>query len=664
MGNSETRRNEGLLVYLLAAGPESVFSRVESKLAQSRRMIGSRGGPRSAEERRARGDRDAGGLRARGQGDRAAADVDPRGLRVVRDARAGRVRRPAADALRSHTSALGAVGALFITLGTLCSRTRGSAQVVMAAVGFVTLFSGVLGGYFAAGATGAMLTFVLPVTIPAPNSVIPERLEGWGIADRRGHLRGDGAVAAPPTRRSRAAVAETLRTVADYVDGKVPANDARAQRSTVSANACSARSTARPDRPRRRPRSRRSRTSWTGSSRFSAIAEPPRSSPPARRTREAMAAAAAVAARERRETRRRRRTAGLRPPRRRPRRRRPRRRAPPAGAVARPCEAPARSSCRSASGSRPTRRARSARTHCSRAARSPEIGVPRPRAAGRRALRRSKQRSRSSSSTRTSGRSGSRTAVRGAAGLAIAVYIAQRTGLQHGFWVVLGTLSVLRSNALGTGWSIVSALAGTAVGIVHRRCCSWSASARTRRCCGACSRSPCCSRLRAARDLVRRRAGGLHGVLFILFNLIQPVGWRVGLVRVEDVAIGFAISLGVGLLFWPRGAAALLRRTLATAYARGSGLRRHHGTGADRRSGRRRHRSREPSGGHGHPPARRRVPAVPRGALRDRAQRRGRGGARRRRVARPPGSPVARLARTGWWTANASSQHCGREPRS
>jgi hypothetical protein len=40
------------------------------------------------------------------------------------------------------------------------------------------------------------------------------------------------------------------------------------------------------------------------------------------------------------------------------------------------------------------------------------------------------------------------------------------TGLQHGFWVVLGTLSVLRSNALGTGRSILSALAGTAVGIL------------------------------------------------------------------------------------------------------------------------------------------------------------------------------------------------------
>src|SRR5439155_4131975 len=62
---------------------------------------------------------------------------------------------------------------------------------------------------------------------------------------------------------------------------------------------------------------------------------------------------------------------------------------------------------------------------------------------------------------------------------------------------------------------------------------------------------------------------GFTVVLLVLFNIIQPVGWSVGLIRVEDVAIGFAISLGVGLLFWPRGAGALLREDLAAAYARG-----------------------------------------------------------------------------------------------
>ena len=55
--------------------------------------------------------------------------------------------------------------------------------------------------------------------------------------------------------------------------------------------------------------------------------------------------------------------------------------------------------------------------------------------------------------------------------------------------------------------------------------------------------------------------------MVILFNIIQPTGWRVGLVRIEDVALGVGVSLVVGVLFWPRGAAPALRQALAQAYA-------------------------------------------------------------------------------------------------
>ncbi len=54
--------------------------------------------------------------------------------------------------------------------------------------------------------------------------------------------------------------------------------------------------------------------------------------------------------------------------------------------------------------------------------------------------------------------------------------------------------------------------------------------------------------------------------LLILFNLLIPAGWKLGLVRVEDVALGCAVSLAVGLLFWPRGAAVDLGRALGRAY--------------------------------------------------------------------------------------------------
>ncbi|MDQ2813521.1 MAG: FUSC family protein [Actinomycetota bacterium] len=59
-------------------------------------------------------------------------------------------------------------------------------------------------------------------------------------------------------------------------------------------------------------------------------------------------------------------------------------------------------------------------------------------------------------------------------------------------------------------------------------------------------------------------------VVVVLFNLLQPVGWRVGLLRIQDVAIGCLVSLIVGVLFWPRGAASVVGDDLADAFRRGA----------------------------------------------------------------------------------------------
>jgi hypothetical protein len=64
---------------------------------------------------------------------------------------------------------------------------------------------------------------------------------------------------------------------------------------------------------------------------------------------------------------------------------------------------------------------------------------------------------------------------------------------------------------------------------------------------------------------------GFTLVVIILFNIIDPVGWEVGLTRIEDVAIGCAVSIVVGLLFWPRGATAALGRALSDAFVKSSG---------------------------------------------------------------------------------------------
>ena len=58
--------------------------------------------------------------------------------------------------------------------------------------------------------------------------------------------------------------------------------------------------------------------------------------------------------------------------------------------------------------------------------------------------------------------------------------------------------------------------------------------------------------------------------IVVLFNLLVPVGWTVGLLRIEDVAIGCAVSLAVGVLFWPRGVSSVVGDDLADAFRSGA----------------------------------------------------------------------------------------------
>ena len=59
--------------------------------------------------------------------------------------------------------------------------------------------------------------------------------------------------------------------------------------------------------------------------------------------------------------------------------------------------------------------------------------------------------------------------LRGSLALAAAVAVADLTSVQHGFWVVLGTLSVLRTNASATGSTALRALLGSAGRVCGRR---------------------------------------------------------------------------------------------------------------------------------------------------------------------------------------------------
>src|SRR5580693_4343077 len=160
--------------------------------------------------------------------------------------------------------------------------------------------------------------------------------------------------------------------------------------------------------------------------------------------------------------------------------------------------------------------------------------------------------------------------LRGAAGLGLAVLIARLTGVQHSFWVVLGALSVLRSNALNTGQDAIRAMLGTLAGFIVGAALLAGIGTNTTL---LWFLLPLAVFLAGVAPAVISFAGGQAAftlTLVILFNIIQPAGWRIGLVRIEDIALGVGVSLVVGVLFWPRGAAPALRRALAEAYADGA----------------------------------------------------------------------------------------------
>ena len=160
--------------------------------------------------------------------------------------------------------------------------------------------------------------------------------------------------------------------------------------------------------------------------------------------------------------------------------------------------------------------------------------------------------------------------LRASLALAAAVLVADVSGVQHGFWVVLGTLSVLRTNASSTESTALRALGGTAVGFVVGALLLVGIGT-----------SP--AALWAALPIAIAVAAYAPGtlpftfgqaaftvVIVVLFNLLVPVGWTVGLLRIQDVAIGCVVSLVVGVLFWPRGAASVVGDDLADAFRVGA----------------------------------------------------------------------------------------------
>ena len=160
--------------------------------------------------------------------------------------------------------------------------------------------------------------------------------------------------------------------------------------------------------------------------------------------------------------------------------------------------------------------------------------------------------------------------VRTGMSLAVAFGVTLVLPIQNAPWVVLGALSVLRSSALTTGATAVRAVTGTVIGfaigaivittlgvdpVVMWTLLPVVAFGSTY--------------VNVVGSFVASQAMFTMMVL-IVFNLMQPMGWQVGLIRVEDIVVGAAVGLIVSVLLWPRGAADAVRRAVDAAVASGS----------------------------------------------------------------------------------------------
>ncbi|MER5519772.1 FUSC family protein [Streptomyces sp. NPDC002763] len=137
--------------------------------------------------------------------------------------------------------------------------------------------------------------------------------------------------------------------------------------------------------------------------------------------------------------------------------------------------------------------------------------------------------------------------------------------MQHAFWILLGTLSALRSNALNTGQNALRAVAGTAVGSVlgaallqligHHNAVLWFVL------------PVAIVAMGTAPTVISFVAGqaAFTVALVVVFSIGQDQDWHIALLRLQDVALGCVVGLLVALCLWPRGATATVGKALAEA---------------------------------------------------------------------------------------------------
>lgn len=157
-----------------------------------------------------------------------------------------------------------------------------------------------------------------------------------------------------------------------------------------------------------------------------------------------------------------------------------------------------------------------------------------------------------------------RNSARQAVAIGLSLLVAIATGVSHGFWVVLGSISSLRYDAVGTGRTVRDAFVGTALGFVGGSAVLYYFS-------GSFVLWLLLPPLAFLGAYTRARLGlwvsqfAFTMLVITALAAMSPEEHGLATVRLIDVSLGLAISLLCSILLWPRGILPAVRQSLQVA---------------------------------------------------------------------------------------------------
>lgn len=159
-----------------------------------------------------------------------------------------------------------------------------------------------------------------------------------------------------------------------------------------------------------------------------------------------------------------------------------------------------------------------------------------------------------------------RNSIRAGVAYALSVAVILLTGLDHGFWIALGVMVALQSDATNSRSSVGRVLIGTVIGLVIGNLIVWWAHGDATTLWLLLALTVALATFAPGASTPVAGQAAFTMFLMVLFALLLPGDERTTAAsRLVDVLVAMGVTLAVSMLLWPKGAAALVARSLAEA---------------------------------------------------------------------------------------------------